>query len=144
MSLLVLEMWAFKLYINIDCRRHKHCHLLIEQQKMTTTTTTGWTRSILVWINFNWHDVRLGWHSFDFQLAWRSTGSMLKTQVNLYLYKWYVSIFDLLHLMIPKIVNIYNRSFHKLQDGFEYQWWLNTRTKCWFIWCRIWLEPLSL
>ena len=33
MSLLVLEMWAFKLYINIDCRRHKHCHLLIEQEE---------------------------------------------------------------------------------------------------------------
>ena len=31
-SLLVLKMWAYKLYINIGCRRHEHC-LLIEQKE---------------------------------------------------------------------------------------------------------------
>ncbi|KAJ6215658.1 hypothetical protein RDWZM_010158, partial [Blomia tropicalis] len=62
-SLLVLEMWTFKLYINIGCRRHEHCHLLLIEQG----EDDDWLD--LIGINFNSLDVQLGWHLLDFKLA---------------------------------------------------------------------------
>ena len=77
-SLLVLEMWTFKLYINIGCRRHEHCHLLLIEQ--------GEDDDWLSLIDFRMHpfnspDVQLGWHLLVFKLHWRSTGSMLEWQL---------------------------------------------------------------
>ena len=42
-------MWTFKLYINIGCRRHSHCHLLTEEEN------DNWLNSV----DFNMHQFQL-------------------------------------------------------------------------------------